>query len=122
MLVFTFIVLLLSVLIFLVWFFYLNIYEVKFNYNFDPSDVLIDESYRIECKGVNLLGIEIGFRNLECKYKIESGSEIIKQLEIRNNNNFEFVPLHTGTVKLLLNSKYALNPSQMILQCKENDR
>lgn len=122
MLIFTLVIILFAILIFLVWFFYLNIYEVKFNYDFDPNSVFISTRYLIECKGVNLLGKEIGFRNLGCQYKIESGSEIIDKIEIKNQNRIEFILHNKGTVKIILNSKYALNPSQLILQCKGTDR
>lgn len=104
--------------LFLIWFFYLNIYEVKFYYDFDPENVQLNKPNSIECKGINLLGKEIGFRNLESRYQIESGSEIIEKLHVSSQNNFKFVFHQKGTVKLLLSSRYSLNPSRLILQCR----
>lgn len=118
MLVYFLILLSVTVIFFLVWFFYLNIYEVKFKYNFDPNDIQIGVHYIIQCKGINLLGKEIGFRDLECSYQIDAGSEIIEFAKIHNRNNFEIVFTQKGIVKLLLSSKYSLNPSLIFLQCK----
>lgn len=108
-----------SFMVFLLWFFYLNIYEVRFRYNFDPSNILVNKKYLIECKGINLLGKEIGYRDLKCEYIIQSDNSIINRIESKNRNNFEFTTSKEGTVELLLKSKYSLNPSLLLLQSKE---
>ena len=118
MLVIAIILLLFVGVLFLIWFFYLNIYEVKFYYDFDPENVEINKTHLIKCKGINLLGKQIGFRNLEISVQIEAGSEIIEKLHVSSLNNFKFIFHQKGTVKLLLSSRYSLNPSRLILQCR----
>ena len=108
-------VLLLSLLI---WHFIFSIYEVKYVYKFDPSSLKVGEEYHVECIGLNSLGWEINYRDLHFEYKILAGKELIDQLNKLKRNILRIRFIKNGEVKIQLNSKYALNPTILILNTK----
>jgi len=106
-------------LVFLIWQFIFSIYEVKYEYNFMHNTLEKDTEYLIECVGVNFLGWAIKYRDFECKYKIEEGSDLIVILNSDNNNNFYFKTLDKGILIMRIFSKYSLNPTKIKLSIEK---
>jgi len=104
-----FIIFLLS---FLIWHFFLSIYEVKYLYEFPGDKLRLNSEYYIECVGLNSLGWEIKYRDLENKFEIQNGVELIELLNSKLKNQFLFIPKRTGNFTLIASSKYSLNPTQ----------
>ena len=94
---------------FLIWHFFLSIYEVKY---FSPSKILIvDTEYKIKCVGLNALGWKITFRNLDCRFVLENDEKKIEFLASDQQNQALFLTKIIGDVIIYADSKYSLNPT-----------
>lgn len=100
----------LFVTFFIIWFFFLSIYEVRFVYDFNPKDLIINSEYRIKCEGVNLLGGKIDWRDLGFTFDVKDGKDIISY-HFNSPNQYSFKITGKGNGVIELNSKFALNPT-----------
>ena len=98
---------------FIGWHFFLSIYEVKFELSAAQSDIYSNSEYSIKCVGLNSLGQEIRFRDLECNFHLNEGEELVQILSTEDSNHFMFEALKAGSISILANSKYALNPTKI---------
>lgn len=104
-----------ALILFLSWHFLLSIYEVRYNTSFKSDSLILNTSYKINCVGLNSLGWEIRFRDLNCIYKVISGNSIVNIEETTHPNEFVFTPHSTGIVVIQANSEFSLNPSEFTL-------
>ncbi len=102
----------LIVILFFCWHFLFSIYEVKFKHNFPDKRLLVDNSYEIKCIGLNSIGWEITYRNLDCNFIVQSGSDLIKINNSKDANQFNFKTLATGELVIEVNSHYSFNPTR----------
>lgn len=102
----------LIVVLFFCWHFFLSIYEVKLKHNFPDKSLIVENSYEINCVGLNSVGWEIKFRNLECDFIVKSGSDLIKVNIGNDENKFNFTTLASGELEIEVNSQYSFNPTR----------
>lgn len=105
-----------ALVLFFCWHFLLSIYEVKYKTNFKSDVLVIDNEYFIKCVGLNSLGWEINYRNLNCNFNIISGDELIRIEKSKDKNEFIFIPKSAGKLVIQTNSQLSLNPSQFNLK------
>jgi hypothetical protein len=107
------ITLILLIIIFAVYNYTINIYEVI--YTVQPTDLYADNKsvVTITATPINGLGWKALFRQAEAGYTIAEGKELIEILE--NNESEGILKLkakdRTGIVKIIAKSPYALLPS-----------
>lgn len=109
----------LAVVSIFVWLIFFSIYEVKYIYDFNPSDLNINTEYCIECVGINSLGQKISYRELDFNIILEDAEEKIELIGDNSKNIVCFKTVNTGECSFLLTSKYSLNPSPLNIQIKE---
>lgn len=103
---------------FLIWHFFLSIYEVKY---YPPSEILvINTEYKIQSVGVNALGWEIKFRNLECNFVIDKEENKIEFLKSDYQNQALFLTKSAGEITIYADSKYSLNPTPLKFTITDN--
>lgn len=102
----------LIVVMFFCWHFFLSIYEVKLKHNFPEKSLLVENSYEINCVGLNSVGWEIKFRNLDCRFTVQSGNHLIKVNIGNDENKFNFTTLAAGELAIEVNSQYSFNPTR----------
>lgn len=107
------------ILSFLVWQFLLSIYEVKYIYNFNPSDIRTNNIYEITAVAINSFGWSLSFRNSEFSIKIIKGHSLI-ELNNHSDNSVYFQIKGNGEIELELDSRYSLNPT--LLKFENQDR
>jgi hypothetical protein len=94
------------------WHLLLSIYEVKFNFSDKENNLIRNSEYSIKCVGLNSLGWEIRYRDLECSYQFEEGQDLVEILSTEDSNHLIFKTKGKGSLTILANSKYALNPTK----------
>lgn len=97
------------VLSFFVWHFIISIYEVRYVYDFHPNELSVNSEYCIDIVGINSLGWEIKYRNLDINFEIELGKENIEIFEYQNK--ICFLTKNPGDFSILLFPVYSLNPT-----------
>lgn len=102
----------LVVISFFCWHFIFSIYEVKLKNNFSDKRLVVDNNYEINCVGLNSLGWEIKYRNLDCNFMVQVGSDLIKINNGKKENNFSFSTLASGELVIEVNSLFTLNPTR----------
>lgn len=104
--------------LFTIWYFFLNIYEVKIETqksNLDPDE------YRIKISPINSVGQKIDFRNVNYKVNILEGKEFIRN--IKEERNIILIRLvENGRVKLSINTEYSLFESIIEIPTKSEER
>ncbi len=98
---------------FIGWHFFLSIYEVKFELSAAQSDIYSNSEYSIKCVGLNSLGQDIRFRDLECNFQFKEGQELVELLRTEDSNHLLFKTIKAGRISILASSKYALNPTKL---------
>ena len=111
------IVVLIITLIF-IWLIFFSIYEVKYIYDFNPSELNINTEYCIECVGINSLGQKISYRELDFNIILEDAEDKIELIGDNSKNIICFKTVNTGMCSFLITSKYSLNPSPLNVKIK----
>ena len=101
------------------WLIFFSIYEVKYIYDFNPSELNINTKYCIECVGINSLGQKISYRELDFNIILEDAEDKIELIGDNSKNIICFKTFNTGKCSFLITSKYSLNPSPLNIQIKE---
>jgi hypothetical protein len=108
----TFVLIFLTISVFLIWHFFFSIYEVKFIPNFDGTNLKASTNYKIEYYGINSFGQKLTFRQIPIKFEIVEGKNLIEKIDSSTKNQFSFITkLDSGIVKFQLSSQYSLNSS-----------
>ena len=101
------------------WLIFFSIYEVKYIYDFNPSELNLNTEYCIECVGINSLGQKISYRELDFNIILEDAEDKIELIGDNSKNIICFKTFNTGKCSFLITSKYSLNPSPLNIQIKE---
>jgi hypothetical protein len=80
--------------------------------------MLLDKVYKLECVAVNSLGWDLKFRDCKLSCKIEKGEGMMDILPNSENNILYFSLTGKGEIRILLNSKYSLNPTIISLNSR----
>ena len=114
-----------AVIILTAIFFYLyvfNIYEITYSVN--PSSLYSDNEsiVIISAEPVNAFGWKIPFRNSYAEFNIKEGKDLVDVLLEDNRKGILKLKAKnkTGTVVVLIKSKYALLPSSIEIQIYPN--
>ena len=106
----------LFIITFFSWHYLFSIYEVKFKYEFNPSELKTNQSYKICAVAINSLGWNLKFRELGLSHKIINGKNIVEISNIPEYNSINFKVLNFGEFILELNSKFSLNATRFKLK------
>ncbi len=106
-------------IVFIIWYFLFNIYEVKViagNKGFvEPGG-----SVKVKIFGINSLGKKIPTVKIKSKIEFIAGKELVKNIT-ENSEGFKLkLAESTGEVKLKIRGKYFLAPSVVELKVKKN--
>ena len=104
---------------FIVWHFFISIYEVKYHVKFPSDHLTLNSDYYIQFVGLNSLGWEISFRDLEINIKLENEDKVIEILDSKRKNIFRFRTKRIGDFTFLASSKYSLNPTRFAFTVKK---
>ena len=120
------IVYLISVLIILiaaygVWYFFFNIYEVKYKINFIKNLSGSERLYEAESIPLNLFGSKVPIRTLDFDFEIVEGKSLIEIQEREKKCELYFTSSKSsGKIVLILKTKLSLFPQKMEFDLTDN--
>jgi hypothetical protein len=108
------------VLLYVIWYFYFNIYDVNFsvsNYDLYADDNSIA---KIEIFPINSFGNRIHLREVEGDFIIEEGKDLVQVIEKHKSSITIKTKNQIGNIKILIKCKYLLFPISIDLIIKPN--
>lgn len=107
-----FVLFFLSIITFLIWYFFFNIYEVKFTAIPEGKNIKSNSELKIKYNGINSFGRKLTFRKISVDYKIIEGKELIEKIDSSYRNQISFfTKSKNGIITIQFDSRYSLNPS-----------
>ncbi len=101
-----------------IWYFFLNIYEVKVRIEKTPGEL---EDYAIKILPLNSFGREINFRTVNYSLNIIEGQDFVKEI-IKGKNSFRVTLKEHNKIKLLVQTEYSLFDSIIEIPTKSEEK
>lgn len=102
-----------------IWHYLLSIYEIKFIYDFNPSEIRINQNYYVKATAKNSYGWDLNFRNTDLTLNVIKGGSLINIKNDSISNCVSFRVIKGGEIELELNSKYSLNQTRLKINCRD---
>ena len=109
---------LLFVISFLIWHFFLSIYEVKYKSIPDTLNVKCNSEIRIKIIGINSFGWELPFRKIKSKVEVLKGSDLIELSEEKNKIIIKTLS-EEGEVLIKIKPELALSATEFLFLVKK---